>query len=54
MTWQETGLGLSKFFQGLTNWFSGRMQVGTPGNKVLVTELSQKKAERSEWQSARG
>ncbi len=30
------------------------MQAGTPGNKLLSAELSQRQIEASEWQSARG
>jgi len=47
-------LGLSRFCRALTKRSVGRMQVGTPGNKVLHTVLGQKSNEGSERQSCLG
>jgi len=54
MTLPGMVLGLSRSCQGPTKWPSGRMQAGTPGNKLLSSELTQKQIEASERQSARG
>jgi len=53
ITLQGMVLGLSRSCQGLGKWSFGRMQAGTPGNKVLLIELSLKRIESSERQSAR-
>ncbi len=54
MTLQGMVLGLSGFCHGPAKWLSGRMQAGTPGNKLLQSVLSQKKIESSERLSVRG
>ena len=54
MTLKEMVLGLNKSCRGPIKWPSGRMQVGTAGNKVLFSALSQARQAPKERLSGRG